>query len=75
MARPFPGHAWHRKSDAELIYILKDASDAASAAHSIDSLESELKYLDQVHEASTILQYRRQAVKRAAEVAATLVTG
>ena len=73
MARPFPGHPWHRKADADLIFILKDAGEAAHAANSIGDPDGESKYIDQIQEALTILQYRRQAVRRAAEITANLV--
>ena len=51
------GHPYHKKSDAELHYIVKDAGEAAKAMKSVDS-KAESKYLDQVNDASTVLHYR-----------------
>lgn len=53
-----PGHAYHAKSDAELLYIARDAKDAAQAMRGHDAT-AEAKYLDQVNDAVTILHYRR----------------
>lgn len=65
-ARPIPGSPYHKKSDAELRYIIKDASEAARASRGMSSYnphsgareDSEGKYLDQVNDASTVLGYR-----------------
>lgn len=54
--RPLAGHAYHSKSDAELRYIVKDASEAASASQSMGKLET--KYNDQINDAATVLGYR-----------------
>ncbi len=58
--RPIPGHPYHGKTDAELLYILKDAREAADAMRG-HSPVAECKYLDQVNDACTVLNYRRKA--------------
>lgn len=58
-AKPIPNHPYHKKSDAELLYIIKDAGEAAKAMRG-HSPQSESKYLDQVNDAATILNYRRK---------------
>ena len=55
--RPLPGHPYHGKTDAELRYIVKDASEAAQAMRDHNPV-AEAKYLDQVNDACTILNYR-----------------
>jgi hypothetical protein len=55
-----PQRPLRNKSDAELQYILKDASEAARAMRGYDST-AEAKYLDQINDASTELYYRRNA--------------
>lgn len=59
---PLEGHPYHKKSDAELHYIIKDASEAAKAMKG-HSPKAEEKYLDQVNDASTVLYYRKQKPK------------
>lgn len=54
--KPIPGHPYHAKTNDELRYIVKDASEAASAAQSMGKLET--KYNDQVNDAATVLGYR-----------------
>lgn len=56
---PLEGHPYHKKSDDELKYIIKDAGDAAKAMKSIGNTEKESKYLDQVNDASTVLYHRK----------------
>jgi len=56
---PLEGHEYHRKSDAELRFIAKDAAEAARSMKGLDS-NAENKYLDQVNDASTVLHWRRQ---------------
>lgn len=53
------GHPYHNKSDAELLYIIRDASEAAEAmrGHNVDA---ECKYLDQVSDACSIMNARRK---------------
>jgi hypothetical protein len=53
---PLAGHAYHKKTDAELKYIVKDAGESAK---SLKGTKSENKYLDQMNDASTILHYRK----------------
>lgn len=60
---PIKGHSYHTKSDEELRYIIKDAGEAARAMRG-HSPKSEAKYLDQVNDASTVLNYRKQGGKR-----------
>ena len=47
------------KTDAELLYIIRDAGEAMQAMRGHDP-RAEGKYADQVHDASTILTYRRR---------------
>lgn len=56
--KPLPDHAYHGKSDAELHYIVKDATEAAKASQSMGKLET--KYNDQVNDAATVLGYRKR---------------
>lgn len=58
--------AYAKKTDAELHYIIKDASEAARCAQSLGNYESECKYLDQRNDAATILYRRAQAAVKAA---------
>jgi len=62
---PLKGHAYHDKSDDELKYILKDASEAARAMKN-HSPKSESKYLDQVNDAATVMHYRKNGVTKKA---------
>ncbi len=56
---PLAGHPYHSKTDNELKYIRKDAHDAAKAMRSIGNSDKESKYLDQINDADTVLNYRR----------------
>lgn len=56
---PLADHPYHKKSDAELRGIQKDAGEAARAMKNHDP-KAEAKYLDQVNDASTVLYYRKQ---------------
>ncbi|MFZ9589124.1 MAG: hypothetical protein ACO28V_05290, partial [Chitinophagaceae bacterium] len=56
---PIEGHEYHKKSDAELRYIMKDAGAAAKAMKD-HSPRAESKYLDQVNDASTVLSFRQR---------------
>ena len=58
MTKPIPHHDYHAKSDAQLLYIIKDAGEAARAMRGMD-YAAECKYLDQVNDACTVLRYRR----------------
>ena len=51
---------YRTKTVAELLYIVKDAGEAAKAMRGHD-YQAECKYLDQVNDASTELHRRRQA--------------
>ena len=55
-----PGHPFHDKSDAELLYLYHDARDAAHAMRDHDA-RAEAKYLDQVNDACTIMHARAEA--------------
>jgi hypothetical protein len=70
---PLKGHAYHTKSDSELHYIVKDAGEAAQAMKGHNS-KAEMKYLDQVNDASTVLHYRKNGGKRVTEGVAEDVT-
>jgi hypothetical protein len=56
--RPIDGHHYHDKSDSALLYIIKDAGEAARNMRGLD-YKAECKYLDQVNDACTVLRYRR----------------
>jgi len=57
-----PGHPYHGKTDAELLYIVKDAGEAAQAMRGLND-QAECKYLDQMNDACSILYARRNAKK------------
>ena len=63
---PIAGHPYHKKSDAALRYIIKDAGEAAKAMQGHDK-KAEAKYLDQVNDASTVLNFRRRGGKQVKE--------
>ena len=56
------GNDYSKKTDDELKYIQKDASEAAKAMKGMDD-KAEAKYLDQVNDASTELHKRSQKKK------------
>ena len=56
--KPIDGHPYHDKTDAALLYIIKDAGEAARVLRGHD-YAAECKYLDQVNDACTVLRYRR----------------
>ena len=69
---PIAGHPYHTKTNDELKYIAKDASEAARAQR---GMASEGKYLDQVNDAATVLGWRSRGGRdlsqsRATDVAA-----
>ena len=66
LSMPLKGHPYHKKSDAELRYIQKDAAEAAKAMKG-HAPNSEAKYLDQVNDASTVLYYRGKGGKQLAK--------
>lgn len=65
---PLHGHPYHKKSEAELRYIRKDAGEAARAMKGHNP-RAEAKYLDQVNDAETVLHYRSKGGKRVVEEA------
>jgi hypothetical protein len=56
---PLRGHRFHSLPDHALTYIIKDAGEAARCMKDFDS-GAEGKYLDQVNDAFTVLNYRRR---------------
>ena len=56
---PLEGHPYHKKTDAELRYISKDAAEAARSMKGMDS-KAENKYLDQMNDAQTVLGHRQR---------------
>jgi predicted RNA binding protein YcfA (HicA-like mRNA interferase family) len=56
---PLEGHEYHRKTDAELEYIAKDAHKAAEAmkGHNTDA---ENKYRDQASDSATVRYFRKK---------------
>ena len=56
---PLEGHEYHKKSDAELIYIAKDARAAAEAAKSMNNTTAENKYMDQANDSATVRHFRK----------------
>ena len=52
---------FHDLSDAELLYIARDAKEAAKAMRHVDPV-AECKYLDQVNDACSVMAARRRAV-------------
>ncbi len=72
LAKPIPGHHYHAKSDAELRYIIKDASEAEKATRGMSMYnpnsgkreDTAGKYSDQVNDAASVLAYRDRGGKR-----------
>lgn len=58
--RPIPHSPYHAKSDAELRYIMRDASEARANMQGIGNSQAENKYADQVNDAATVLGYRQR---------------
>lgn len=56
---PLEDHPYHKKTEAALKYVIKDAGEAAKAMKD-HSPKSESKYLDQVNDASTVLSWRKK---------------
>ena len=56
--RPIDDHPYHNKTNAELLYIARDAHAAAQAVRDHDTA-AECKYLDQVNDACTVMYWRR----------------
>ncbi|NDB69438.1 MAG: hypothetical protein EB015_15815 [Methylocystaceae bacterium] len=57
MKKPLKDHPYHKKTDAELEYIVKDARAAADAMRGVNE-QAELKYIDQINDAFTVMGYR-----------------
>lgn len=62
MAMPLEGHPYHNMTNAQLLYIIKDAGEAARCMRDVN-YDAECKYLDQVNDACTVLSFRRNGVK------------
>lgn len=56
---PLEGHEYHKKSDAELTYIAKDAHKAAEAMKSHNTT-AENKYRDQANDSATVRYWRQK---------------
>ena len=52
---------FHDLTDGELLYIARDAKEAANAMRGHDPV-AECKYLDQVNDACSVMAARRRAV-------------
>ena len=57
---PLEGHEYHKKSNAELVGIAKDAHAAAEAMKS-HSPQSENKYRDQANDSATVRYFRQKS--------------
>ena len=55
---PLEGHDYHKKTDAELLYIAKDAHKAAEAMKSHNT-DAENKYRDQANDSATVRHFRK----------------
>ena len=55
---PLEGHDYHKKTDAELEYIAKDAHKAAEAMKSHNT-DAENKYRDQANDSATVRHFRK----------------
>jgi len=56
---PLEGHEYHRKTDAELVHIAKDAHKAAEAMKSHNT-QAENKYRDQANDSATVRYFRQK---------------
>ena len=56
---PLEGHEYHRKSNAELVHIAKDAHEAAEAMKGHNTT-AENKYRDQANDSATVRYYRQK---------------
>lgn len=61
------GHPYHKKSDAELHFIAKDAKEAMDAIGTHDK-KAASKYADQMNDALSVLHHRRKGGKQLTEV-------
>ena len=55
---PLEGHEYHKKTDAELVHIAKDAHKAAEAMKSHNTT-AENKYRDQANDSATVRHFRK----------------
>lgn len=58
-SHPLEGHDYHRKTDAELNYIAKDAHEAAEAMKGHNT-KAENKYRDQANDSATVRYWRQK---------------
>ena len=65
---PLKGHPYHKKTDTELRYIIKDAGEAAKNMRG-HNRQAEDKYADQVNDAQTVLYYRKNGGLKEASIA------
>ena len=56
---PLEGHDYHKKTDAELVHIAKDAHKAAEAMKSHNT-DAENKYRDQANDSATVRYFRQK---------------
>lgn len=56
---PLEGHEYHRKTDAELVHIAKDAHKAAEAMKGHNT-QAENKYRDQANDSATVRYFRQK---------------
>jgi len=57
-ARPLKGHRFHTLTDDMLRFIIQDATEAARNMFGFDD-RAEAKYLDQISDARTVLNFRK----------------
>jgi len=57
---PLEGHEYHKKTDAELVHIAKDAHEAAEAMKSHNTA-AENKYRDQANDSATVRYFRKKS--------------
>jgi hypothetical protein len=57
---PLEGHEYHKKTDAELVHIAKDAHKAAEAMKSHNT-DAENKYRDQANDSATVRYFRKKS--------------
>lgn len=60
-AHPLPGHDYHKKTDAELHFIARDAKEAEDAM-SGHNPKAANKYADQKNDAVTVLHFRKKGM-------------
>ena len=65
---PLKGHPYHKKTDTELRYIIKDAGEAATNMRG-HNRQADDTYADQVNDAQTVLYYRKNGGLKEASTA------